>query len=692
MREKGFPLGPLVRYTSSAMWRFRTIALSLLCVLGAGCAEEPSTEVISSSSSSSSGDPEKPTLQVSIDGNPAFLTGNVTVRAEVMPEGSLRGVEFRAGAKAFATDLDAPYAQVFDTTTMPDGVFEIEAIGLLENSVDSITAKREVEAANHPPEVSVLSPIANEMVSGRDPAQLMVSPIVDAKDGNGLTNLYAESDQGPVDLGAGDGTISVPLSGVGQDFPHASVALRIHATDRSGMESITEVAVFPAVTNQEFSLLGGGAVVSKIQALADGHCFIGMNSINGYTPHIYIFAKPPNENPALDAIDGPAKFDVIGQTIAYRRNESVEIRLPDGTAKTLLATSPAAKTYLRFGPVVKTPDRIYAAYFDLNVKASHMFIFDALGNQLVEKVFPLEVLGDEVLILPNGKLLVGMGPLNGASTATLFDPNTLDVVGTWTGNSFRALWADANLVLTSWVQNGPMPMFMLRATAFPSESILFEYPLAQSYITALKRATDGSFLFADVTGDYFRADSANLTTLSSGRFVRWFSGSDDALIVLDPAPMSTEATFQRVKPDGTLVWSKTMTVGIYGSGMTDFDDGGWLWAHGNGYHDASQATILTKVSGSGDVVWERSFAAYQVHAIKRVDDRLWIPYSTGDGSTFVYETVWPQNGETIFRYTEPSCSASYASPSLWPVPAWKTLLGTVVPNDATAMKMIGFVP
>ncbi len=119
------------------------------------------------------GDTTAPSVNISSPGNGSAVSGVVTLSASATDNVGVAGVQFRLNGTALGSEVTkAPYNLTWNTTTVPNGVYQItaearDAAGNRKtSSAVSVTVANAV-ADTTPPSVSITAPAANSTVSGQ---------------------------------------------------------------------------------------------------------------------------------------------------------------------------------------------------------------------------------------------------------------------------------------------------------------------------------------------------------------------------------------------------------------------------------------------------------------------------------------------------------------------------------------------
>src|SRR4051812_26890769 len=185
------------------------VALCALTLAGCGSAEPVS--------------PAGGVLTVHVVGDPPLVAGKITVEVTPPTSVQLRSVDLLVRGAPAGSAATAPFRIELDSAAFADGPATLEARAVVDGSGDAERGTLDVTLANFAPEIGVLAPTDGVELIGSPTQGFAVKPKVKATDGNGVVAIWAEAGGAPVDLGKGDGSVTVPLHNVGVDFPSPPV-------------------------------------------------------------------------------------------------------------------------------------------------------------------------------------------------------------------------------------------------------------------------------------------------------------------------------------------------------------------------------------------------------------------------------------------------------------------------------------
>ncbi len=130
-------------------------------------------------------DPVLPTVALTSPAAGTLVRGSVTLAATASDPHGISAVEFRAGDALVGTATAAPYAVVWDSTAIPDGVLALTARALDGFGTAGTSDPRSLTVDNTPPSVGLTAPLSGARVS----AATYVTLSAGAADASGISRV-----------------------------------------------------------------------------------------------------------------------------------------------------------------------------------------------------------------------------------------------------------------------------------------------------------------------------------------------------------------------------------------------------------------------------------------------------------------------------------------------------------------------
>ena len=684
-----------------------------LALLAAGCSEETTPSPATCADRGCA-------IAVRVEGDPSPLSGVVTAVVEASPEGFFHGVEIDLGGARVGTVLSPPFVLSIDTTTFPDGPAELSAVGVVAESGEEVRAAIAVDLANVAPALTVIEPRDGEEILGSPTKGFAIHPIVEVDDPNGVASLTVTVEGEEIDLGAGDGSIAVPIP-AGADFPRAPLDLVFTATDLFGNASTRAVAVTPTNLALRFERSFGYALpmLARLDVAESGAllCQIGKNSSTGDGP-LYGITDPGAPAEASLSFETPMPGPAVqsGEGVFFFTREGSDGALYRAThdgASTLLLTLPPS-TYSTLDPLRLADGRVLGAWVDPASSVTHAFAYHPDGALDFTAALPLQlagqgpprVLADRLLLVASaGSAPAAIHPMNTASGA-------LDAA--WALPSGNAVWkilaVDPAGVVTTNLASSPSgpPSTTLSLFAAPGGASLWEHDTGGTYPYWARVEPGGEalvFSFASQQGA--RSELSRFS--DKGKALLWQGGVEAHESLLGAIDESTIALVG-MKPD-TQSWD-LIALGLDGAeawrrslARSNLDrfallaDGSVLVSSVTDWSTATDVA-LELVDAAGVPLWQEVLPCRGAGALHDLGDLVVVQYVHADGSATVFEARDRATGALRWRYREPSPAnlggtlTVMAESAAWgvilgPAPRAVDMGGGVMTNTAV---VLGLVP
>ena len=639
----GWRTDPVMR---SARW------LPLFVVLGAasGCGVDESIAPTAADAS----------LKLSVAGDPRYLTGKVSVLFEA-PEGSVSHVELDLRGKSVGVAETAPFTFEVDSTAFDDGTAELTARAVLVGSGRSAGTSLDVELSNTTPKLTVISPVDGATVIGSPTRGFTFKPVVSAADGNTIAAVWAETSNGNVDLGKGDGSVPVLLDGVGTDFPHAAVKMKIHARDAAGAETAVTIKLVPSNVKSRFEQGTGGAVapVRSLDVLSDGRPLIGFAGSYYLLPEPSLTAKP---SLVLDRVDALTR---AGESLFFTTHDAEQTRetlmFSDLNGKmTSLFELDVADEATAFDPFLRTNGHVVASWVNTTTLDSHVLSYGPDGKLDFDTLYAGAPLLDQIAETPDGRLMTVSSPDTAASHVQPFDATTGATLPAWVPPGGQLVLVDGQGVIVIYYTSKIYGTPAIHLASFDSAGTpQWDELVDETYPQLVRRLPGGDvlvYLFGAGVGE-----PSSLKVLGkAGQTPLWTGTLDEADYLLGEAPNSTDLLVSRfnittsslgamrIGESGVVAWS-TPLPGNADATIQMLSDGSLLTSA----PDATAKTVTNALVGAdGKPAWSATFPGEKVLGVIEVDDLLLFAASSGDMAPFRFEARRRATGDLGWRYLE----------------------------------------
>ncbi len=645
-------------------------------------------------------------LKLSVVGDPEYLTGKVDVLFDA-PKGSVSHVELDLRGQQIGVAATAPFTFTVDSAAFADGAAELTAKVILAGSGANAKASLEVELSNTPPKLAVISPVDGATVIGSPSRGFTVSPVVSALDGNTIAEVWAETASGNVDLGKGDGSIPVPLDGVGTDFPQAAVKLKIHARDATGAESTVTVKVVPSNVKSRFEQDTGGAVapVRSLDILSDGRPLIGFAGSYYLLPQPSLTEKPSLTLDNVDALVRSGESLFFTTHDAAQTKETLMFSDLNGKMTSLFDLSLADQS-TAFDPFLRKNGHVVASWVSTATLDSHVLGYGPDGKLDFDTLLPAAPLLDQIAETPEGHLVTMASPDAVASHVQPFDGTTGAALPAWAPPGGQIVLVDGQGVVLLYYTTQTYGTPTIHVASFnPAGVPQWDALVNETYPQLVRRLPNGdvlAYLFGAGVGE-----PSSLTVLGkSGQTPLWTGTLDEADYLLGEAPGSTDLLVSRFNTttstlsatrlgaDGTIAWS-TKLPGDSNATLQMLSDGSVLTSA----PDAGAQTITNVlVDAGGKTAWSATFPGEKVLGAIEVDDLLIFASGSGDMTPFRFEARSRKTGDLSWRYLEGPSREVFGRWVMARSKPWDTVFGSLVTAKAAPSGMtyttvtLGFVP
>ncbi|MEP7122612.1 MAG: hypothetical protein ABJE95_16940 [Byssovorax sp.] len=668
----------------------------LALLAAAGCnAAEPIAPTAAASS-----------LKLSVAGDPQYLTGKVTVLLDA-PAGSLSHVELDLRGKSVGVADAAPFKFDLDSTAFPDGAAELTAKVVLAGSGATEATSLEVELANTAPKLTVTSPVDGSTVIGSPSRGFTIKPIVTAADGNAIARVWADTSNGALDLGKGDGSVPLTLEGIGTDFPHAAVKVKIHARDTSGAETSVTIKLTPSNVNTRFEQDTAGAVapVRSLDVLDDGRPLIGFAGSYYLLPTPSLTAKPSVVFDRVDALvrSGQSLFFTTHDEASTK--ESLMLSDLTGKATSLFAISSSTQA-MAFDPFLRTTGHVVTAWVDTVAFTSHVLSYGPDGKLDFDTVYPGAPIIDQIAETPDGRLITTASPDAAPPYVQPFDATSGLALPAWAPPGGQLVLVDGKGVVLLYYTTKTYGTPAIHLASFDALGTpQWDELVDETYPQLVRRLPGGDvlvYLFGAGVGQ-----PSSLTVIGkSGQTALWTGSLDTADYLLGEAPGSTDLlvsrfnsttstlSAMRLGAGGAVTWSSTLP-GDSNATLQMLSDGSVLVSA----PDATAQTVTNALlSPEGKTAWSATFPGEKVLGAIEVDDLLILAASSGDMTPFRFEAMNRATGALSWRYLEGPSREVFGRWVMARSKPWDSVFGSLVKAKAGTNGMtyttvtLGFVP
>ena len=668
----------------------------LVLLAAAGCAvDEPIAPTAAASS-----------LKLSVVGNPQYLTGKVSVLFEA-PQGSVSQVALSLRDKSIGVAEAAPFTFQLDSAAFDDGAGELTARAVLVGSGASAGTSLDVELSNAAPKLTVISPVDGATVIGSPTRGFTIKPVVSAVDGNTIASVWAETSNGKIDLGKGDGSIPVPLEGVGTDFPHPAVNVKIHASDATGAETELTIKVVPSNVKSRFEQATGGAVapVRSLDVLSDGRPLIG------FAGSYYLLSEPSLTTKPSLTLDGIDTLTRSGDHLFFRMHDAKQTKeslmFSDLNGKmTSLFALDLDHQATTFDPFLRTNGHIVASWVDTVTLDSHLLGFGPDGKLEFDTLYPASPLLDQVAETPDGRLITIAAPDAAASHVQSFDATTGAALPAWAPPGGQLVLVDGQGVILIYYTTQLYGTPAIHLASFDSAGALeWDELVDETYPQLVRRLPSG-----DVLVYLFGAGAGEPSSLKvigkAGQTPLWTGTLDEADYLLGEVPGSTDLlvsryntttltlSAMRLGEDGKIAWIAPLP-GDANATIQMLADGSVVASA----PDTKAKTVTNALLGpDGKTAWSATFPGEKVLGVVEAEDLLIFAAGSGDMTPFRYEARSRASGDLRWRYLEGPSREVFGRWVMAPSRPWDVVFGSLVlakmgPSGiANTTVTLGFVP
>jgi hypothetical protein len=622
----------------------------LVLLAASGCAvDEPIAPTAAASS-----------LKLSVAGDPQYLTGQVTVLFEA-PEGSVSHVELDLRGKSVGVAETAPFTFEVDSTAFADGAAELTARAVLVGSGATEGASLDVELSNAAPKLTVVSPADGSTVIGSASRGFTVKPVVTAVDGNTVASVWAETSNGNVDLGKGDGSVPVTLDGVGTDFPHPAVKLKIHARDATGAETVVTLKLIPSNVKSRFEQATAGAVapVRSLDILGDGRPLIGFSGSYYLLSEPSLTAKPSLTLDRVDALTRSGESLFFTTHDAAQTKESLVLSDLNGKMTSLFEINVTDEA-TAFDPFLRSNGHVVASWVNTTTLDSHVLSYGPDGKLDFDTLFPGAPLIDQVAETPDGRLMTIATSDTDAAYVQPFDAATGATLPAWGPPGGQLVLVDGQGVILLYYTTKTYGTPAIHLASFDSAGTPQWDELVDETYPQLVRRLPGGDVLVYLFGAGVGEPSSLKVIGKAGQTPLWTGTLDEADYLVGEAPGSTDLlvsrynttvstlSAMRLGESGAVTW-QTELPGDADTTIQMLSDGSILASS----PDATAMTVTNALLGpDGKKTWSASFPGEKVLGALEVDDQLIFAASSGDMAPFRFESRSRATGDLSWRYLE----------------------------------------
>ena len=647
--------------------------------------------------SSEGGDDGSPALRIhEVD---AVVHGSITITVDATPAPAFHGVELSMRGERIGTASHAPFTFIIDSAAFADGPATIDATGIVARTGEALHASATTEIENGPPLMQIVAPAPDAAILGSPASGFHFAPIVSAVDGNGVDRIWAEIGGTEVDLGAGDGSVSLTLPPRGPEVPGDFVPVIFHAKDRSG-EAIAQTIYVKGSNVALQAKLPEAQAITDLRALPGGGALVGIGSKIAYG----VVLDRSVDAPVRAVPDGNVGPVVrLGEDSLYFWPESTGLRFvhaEGGAAPTTIFQLDAATQTRALGPVVLSANRVAVGWIDHATHSARLGLFTPQGGALSETSFAVPAgvsLGDGVLEAPDGKLLVPM-----AASYRIIDPSSGTTGPSWPSAEGTIVLADHDGIVARHRPDVASSEVHLAGftdtTSPPAWDTVIE---AEDVVLHAARAAGGGarvLVDTPTTTELRRYDVAGVETL-------WAAPSATHASLLSVVPDSGDLILRvedgslggfeavRLRTDGTAAW--TIPIDIDPESLFALDDGAVVVAG----HDAGSASAKVMTIGPEGMRWSDPSSILSLSRSIAHDGRV-ITVGADDFIAMVVEVRSLATGTLELRYRGeplPSSPGAARLPLAWS-DAWGVILtGGALPLGAPehpkhTSALLGFLP
>ncbi|APR74765.1 Hypothetical protein A7982_00111 [Minicystis rosea] len=646
-----------------------------------------------------SGDAEpeaSPTLR--LRGRDAPVHGTITVTVDATPASAFHGVELAMRGERIGTSSSAPFVFILDSTAFADGPATLDATGVLARTGELLHATTTIDIENVAPLLHVVTPKPDETILGTPTQGFHFAPIVEVADGSEATRIWADIGGAEIDLGAGDGSVSLALPPQGPDLPADFVPVTFHATDASGAESRQTIYV----TGSNAALQAGipdKLPIVDVRALPGGGALVGVGSKVTYGVVLDRSLDAP-VHAVMDGNIGPVAR--VGKDALYFWPEMSGLHFvhaTDGAAPTTLFELDAAAQTRALGPVALSGDRIAVAVLDRATSSVRFDLLAAAGSMLFETSFAVPAgttLGDGVVEAPDQTLLVPMGP-----SYLHIDPSSGTTGPVWPSPEATIVLADHEGLVVRRRPDDTLPEIRLTGFIDTTSPPAWEAVMTDDEVVlhAARAAGGSARVLVDTATTtelrrYGQAGMETLWTAPTGTHASLLSvvpGSGDLILrVGDGSPGGFDAV--RLQTDGTAAW--TLPIDLDPGPIAPLDDGAVALIGLRASDGSAHAVVL----GPEGIRWnEPSALIAPSRAI--VQDGVFIAVGSQALTSLVVEARSVTTGTLQSRYRGERASAAKSGPL--PL-SWSSAWGVALTAGALALgatehpkyenALLGFLP